>query len=239
MRKSISVTLKVLLSIVLSPFSLMFVLGGIGSLVSSIRIHTSAIYYVEYPYVLVGIIWIIVGSASLAITLLGIWGRGMYRPLPVISILFSFLAMQKIPDWIPRSYALEADINYQGFIRRALREWYEKNQQFPQNLSEFENATSNAPASPYAQQGRPVTYEVEVTTDATGPRATNPSARPGVTYYCVSSNHQEYWLTMTVLDADLGSTSKFRRAIQQNGEWFVQVTPSNFRRQTPNGEPKQ
>jgi hypothetical protein len=188
--------------------------------------------------VLVAIIWTVLGSASLAGTLFGIWRGGVYSPLPLISVVLAFLAVQKIPDWLPSSYAIEADIHYQGYVRDSLRGWYENHQQFPRDRAEFENAISNAPASPYAQQGGPVPYEAEVTTDAIGPRATNPSPRPGVIYYCVSSNHQEYWLTMTVLDADLGSTAKFRRAIQLNGEWFIHVTPSNFRRQTTSSDSK-
>ncbi len=232
MRQSILTTirtvLKTLLSIVLSPFSLLILGIGIGSLVCSVRIHTSAIYYVEYPYVFVGIVWTILGSASMAATLLGIWGPGLYRPLPMLSIVFFLLATQKIPDWLPRSYALEADIHHLEFARHSLRTWYEKHGQFPQNQAEFESAVSDAPSSLYAQQGRPVPYEAEVTADATGPRAVNPSPRPGVTYYCVSPNRQEYWLTMTELDADLGSNARFFRAIQQNGEWFLHATGSDF-----------
>jgi hypothetical protein len=65
-------------------------------------------------------------------------------------------------------------------------------------------------------------YEIVVETNATGPRLQNMSQRPGVVYYCVSEDLQEYWVTMTALQEDYGSASSIRRmGGQPTGEVMV------------------
>ena len=65
--------------------------------------------------------------------------------------------------------------------------------------------------------------------DASGPRLDNVSDRPGVIYYAVSSDQQQYWVTMTGLLKDTSSTatlkSMLNRVLLAAGlSWVCSVT---------------
>ena len=65
-------------------------------------------------------------------------------------------------------------------------------------------------------------YEIVVVTDANGPRMNNLSKRPGVIYYCVSGDHQEFWATITALQHDVAPTASLRRVLDSpDAEGFV------------------
>ena len=63
------------------------------------------------------------------------------------------------------------------------------------------------PASRYARNGNSLPYEIVVDANAKGPRVTGVSQRPGVIYYCVSRDLNEYWVTMTALDSFVGTAA--------------------------------
>jgi hypothetical protein len=67
------------------------------------------------------------------------------------------------------------------------------------------------PTSRYKQRGTSLPYEIVVLNNATGPKLSDLSQRPGVIYYCVASDLQEFWVTMTSLPSDVDSTASVRR----------------------------
>ena len=64
-------------------------------------------------------------------------------------------------------------------------------------------------------------YKVVVMNDANGPRVANVSQRPGMIYYCVSKNLQEFWVTMTGLRSDIDSTAYLLRVVIPQDEILV------------------
>jgi hypothetical protein len=56
-------------------------------------------------------------------------------------------------------------------------------------------------------------YEIVVVTNAYGPRIDNLSERPGVIYYSVSSDHQEFWATMTALQHEVAPTASLKKVV--------------------------
>jgi hypothetical protein len=129
--------------------------------------------------------------------------------------------MVYIPNLLPHGFSSIADTNYLSDINAFFRVWYEDRHRFPASESEFREALREgpaawqyrvgpAPASRYKQRGDSLSYEIVVTTNANGPRVTDVSQRPGVIYYCVSSDLQEFWVSMTSLQSDVASAAYIR-----------------------------
>jgi hypothetical protein len=122
--------------------------------------------------------------------------------------------MEIIPNAQPRQNSAMADGNYLSDVGSYFRVWYKDNHRFPANEAEFRDAlwkgpaawqylVEPAPRSEYKQRGKTLPYEIVVATDAIAPRITNVSQRPGVIYYCVSGDLQQFWVTMTGLESDV------------------------------------
>jgi hypothetical protein len=129
--------------------------------------------------------------------------------------------MELIPNILPRGFSGIADTNYLSRVRSFFRVWYENNHRFPADESEFKEAMARGPdawqgrlgptpTSRYKQRGDSLPFEIVVVTNANGPRVTEVSQRPGVIYYCVSSDLQEFWVSMTSLQSDVASSAGIR-----------------------------
>jgi hypothetical protein len=143
-------------------------------------------------------------------------------------------AMVMIPDLLPRASSTTSDTNYLSDVNSFFRVWYENNHRFPANEIEFRDAlwkgpaawqyrVGPAPVSRYMQRGKMLPYEIVVATNADGPRTEDVSQRPGVLYYCVSSDLQEFWVTMTDLESDVASTARIARMAGLRNEKIVLV----------------
>src|ERR1700722_13225527 len=98
--------LKVMLSVLLGFFSIPMLGYGGYLLVCWFRIHTSNLYYADYPYVAAAIACFGVGLFSLWATLHGVWRRSFYGILFVIPIFLELVAAHIIPDYLPRVSSL-------------------------------------------------------------------------------------------------------------------------------------
>lgn len=224
---------RVLLTALFGVFSLpMFGLGAYF-LVCWYRIHTSDAYYVEFSYFTASLAWIGVGVLSFLVTLYGAWRRNFYGVLFVVPLFLGFATMAIIPDGRPSNFgSMIADVNYRSSIISFLRVWSDVNRRFPVNDSEFKEAMSKGPAawqhrvpsapeSRYRQRGIALPYELVIITNATGPRIEGVSKRPGVVYYCVSTDLQEYWVTMTVLYTDVATSAEINPADHMPGKYWI------------------
>jgi hypothetical protein len=54
------------------------------------------------------------------------------------------------------------------------------------------------------------------------------SDRPGVLYYAVSSDQQQYWVTMTGLHTDTSRSATLKRMIDRPDQNLFIVTPSGY-----------
>jgi hypothetical protein len=161
------------------------------------------------------------GSLSIWATLYGVWRRSFKGFLFAIPIITGLVAMEMIPDLFPHGFSGIADTNYLSDVNSFFRVWYEENLQFPASDSEFRETMRkgpatwqyripSAPTSLYKQSSDSVPYEIIVVNNATGPRLTDVSQRPGVIYYCVASDLQEFWVTMTSLPSDVAPAASIR-----------------------------
>jgi len=202
----------------LSLLSLPPIFFGTGFLWCWIRVHTSNVYYLRAGYGEVGLVFFSFGVMSLWATLHAVWRRKYW--LILVSVFISFVAVSTISETIPLNW----DSNDNRCLAGAysLRDWYEHHQRFPANEAEFREAVemslislygSGWPASHYAQNGNSLPYEIVVDADARGPRLTGVSKRPGVIYYCVSRDMNEYWVTMTALNSFVGTAASLKKTI--------------------------
>jgi hypothetical protein len=221
MRGSIGIFLKGLLSAALGLFSIPVVGYGGYLLWCWVRIHANALYYADYPYASAGLAFLAVGLLSLWATLYGVWRRSFYGLLFLVPVFIGLATMVLVPNIPPHGFSSVADTNYLSSVTSFFRVWYEKNHRFPANDKEFKEAlqegpaawqyrVEDAPTSRYKQRGGSLPYEIVVASDANGPRVTDVSERPGVIYYNVSSDLQEFWVTMTSLRSDVASTAVIR-----------------------------
>jgi hypothetical protein len=214
--------LRVLASTLLGFFCIPTLGFGAYLFVCWFRIHTSDVYYADYPYATAALIWFGVGLLSLWASLHGVWRRSFYGSLIVLPVFLGLAAMVMIPDILPRANSTTSDTNYLSDVNSYFSVWHENNHRFPANEAEFRDALLKGPAawqyrggpvpvSRYRQRGVALPYEIVVATNADGPRMADVSQRPGVIYYCVSTDLQEFWVTMTDLESDVASTAHIAR----------------------------
>ena len=212
----------------------MFAMGGYF-LVCWYRSHTSDVYYMEFSYFTAAMAWMGIGLISLLCTLYGAWRRSFYRVLFVVPVFLAVAAGAIIPSVGMPPRATDGritDINYICKVSSFLGVWSDENSRFPGNDLEYQEAmvkgpaawqdrVSLAPESPYRQHGRALPYEVVIATNATGARTNDVSTRPGVVYYCVSADMQEYWVTMTALDTDVGAFAKLKTSVLSKDNYLM------------------
>jgi len=221
MRKSARIYAKTTLFIMSGLFSVPMLGYGGYLLVCWTRIHTSNIYYADYWYTTIGLAFVAVGLLSLWAALYGASHRSFYGLLFAAPVFLGLAAMINIPELLPHVYSSIADVNYLSDVNSFFRVWYEDNHRFPANESEFQEALRKGPAawqyrvgpvpeSRYMQRGNHLPCQIVVITNANGPRTADFSQRPGVVYYCVSSDLQEFWVTMTRLQSDLAVAASLK-----------------------------
>lgn len=231
---------KVLLTVLLGLFSVPMLAYGGYLFICWFRIHTSSVYYADYPYATAALAWFGVGLLSLWATLHGVWRRSLYGSLFAIPVFLGLAAMVEIPNLVPHGFSMVADSNYRSDVSSFFRVWYDDNHGFPASEAEFGDALRKgpeawqyrvqpAPASRYRQRGKPLPYEVVIVTNADGPRLTDVSQRPGVIYYCISKDLQEFWVTMTELQSDVASTAHIHRVADlPENFWLVHAAGRDY-----------
>jgi hypothetical protein len=135
MNRSGRIAIGVVLTTFFGLFSLPQLIFGLYLFGCWFRIHTAAVYYVEYPYLLAALIWVGVGAMSVASVLYGAWRRSFYGLLFCFPLLLGVASMVLIPDAYPHDARSGiADFNYLSSVKSFLRVWYEVHRSFPELL---------------------------------------------------------------------------------------------------------
>ncbi|SRR6266496_3514500 len=239
MRKSVRTVLAILSGLLSFP-ALIF---GSYLLYCWIRIHSSDVFYVEYPYLLLGCIFIGIGMLSAACAAYGAFRRSFYGCVFVVPFFFGFGMMVYIPDGTPHlQRSMMDDTNYLLSVSSFFRVWYEAHRSFPKNEVEFLEALRNGPAawqyrvtapsqqSDYAKGGARLPCQIVVVNGASGPRLEGLSQRPGVIYYCVSDDQEQFWVTMTGLREDVARTATLKTAADRPSDkpWLVTAAGKDY-----------
>lgn len=233
--------MRIILAIIVAIFSLPQLGLGFYLLSCWLRIHLTDVYYVDYPYLATGLIFIGLGVLSCLATVYGVRRRGLYGLLFVIPVMIGLWTMVYLPDGTPHIQRSMLNTNYLSSIASFSRVWFEANHKFPGNESEFHQAMATDPAagqnrvqspfrlSPYSRAGERLPYEIVVVRDASGPRLENMSSRPGVIYYCVSSDQQSFWATMTALNQDVSRSASLNNVAGIPGRpWIIEANGKDY-----------
>jgi len=157
--------------------------------------------------------WIVLGSLSLWAVIHGVSRRSYFGALFVLPVFVGLAAMVMIPDLQPRYPSVTADDNFLRHVKENTKVWYASHRRFPTDASEFRDlvGTMSLQRSPYLQHGITIPYEIVAISGATGPKVDDVSPRPGEVYYSVSSDSQEFWVTMTSMRNAVASRAVLAR----------------------------
>lgn len=231
------------LAILAGLFSLPALIFGSYLFLCWIRIHTMDVLYVEYPYLLAALVLGGIGLLSAFCSGYGALRRSFYGLVFVVPVVFGLATLVYIPDASPHvQHSMLDDTNYLSAVSSFFQVWYETHHGFPKNEAEFLDALRSGPAawqyrvkappaeSDYAKGGVRLPYQIVVTNDATGPRLEGLSERPGVIYYCVTADGQQFWVTMTGLHEDVSRTATLKRVADRSYDkpWLITATGKDY-----------
>jgi hypothetical protein len=236
-------TVNTALAIVAGLFSLPSFIFGCYFIWCSIRIRTCDVYYVEYPYLLTACVLVGIGLLSVSCAVYGIRRRSFYGAIFIIPLVLGFAMLVYIPDGTPHvQRSMMDDTNYLSGIHSFFGVWYESHQRFPKDEAEFKDALKQGPAawqfrltsppleSDYAKDGIRLQYEIVVIRGATGPKLDALSERPGVIYYCLSADNQQFWVTMTGLHQDVSPKATLKTLADRPSDepWLITASGKDY-----------
>jgi hypothetical protein len=107
-----------------------------------------------------------------------------------------------LPNVGPRLEMAGANQEILGHADHCLSDWDEAHGKFPSSEGELRRALAVRPlkeAAIYFQQGKPISYDVRIEPNASGPSLEAVPPNPGTIIYAVSSDYKVYWLTITTI----------------------------------------
>jgi hypothetical protein len=119
-------------------------------------------------------------------------------PFALIIELCALVVVPNLPYW---HLELVENAKYMGSIELRLETWGREHGKFPLTEDELHITLGSATMpSPYRQGGNTLNYQFELVPNQSAPYQTTPK-RPGIIYYAVDPNGQQFWLTLSGLNA--------------------------------------
>lgn len=240
-RSTVRKTVNLILAVFGGLLSLPALIFGSYLFSCWVRIHTADVFYVVYPYLLTAIVLGGIGALTASCSVYGALRRSFYGLVFLAPVVLGLATMVYIPDGMPHvQRSMMDDTNYLSATGSFLRVWYESHHRFPKDRGEFVDALKNGPAawqyrisappmeSDYAKGGVRLPYQVVVVNNASGPRLGGLSQEPGVIYYCVTDDQQQFWVTMTGLNRDV-SRSATLKTVADDSPWLVTAAGKDYR----------
>ncbi|HUB79051.1 MAG TPA: hypothetical protein VMB03_09660, partial [Bryobacteraceae bacterium] len=178
-----------------------------GFLWDWIRVRSSHSAYFHWPYFTAGLICLLASGLGLGLAARAISTKRLCFIASVASLFLGLASGVILPDVGPRVDMAGANQKILGHADHSLSDWDEANGQFPSSEEELRKALAVRPLQEpaiYFRQDKPIPYDVQIVTNATGPFTGQTPPNPGTVVYAVSSNYKDYWLTMTTLRYPLG-----------------------------------
>jgi hypothetical protein len=242
-RSTVYKTVKLVLAGIAGLLSLPALIFASYLLSCWVRIHTANVFYVAYPYLLAAFVLGGIGALSAFCSIYSALRRSFYGLLFLVPIVLGLATMVYIPDGTPHvQRSMMDDTNYLSITGSFLRVWYELHHRFPKDQAEFLDALRSGPAawqyrvrkppaeSDYAKGGVRLPYQVVVVNNASGPRLANLSQQPGVIYYCVTDDQQQFWVTMTGLHEDVSRSATLKTVADRpyDKPWLVTAAGKDY-----------
>jgi hypothetical protein len=243
-RSTVHKTVNLILAVFAGLLSLPALIFGLYLFSCWIRIHTADVFYVAYPYLLAAIVLGSTGALSVFCSVYGALRRSFYGLIFLAPVVLGLATLVYIPDGTPHiQRSLMDDTNYLSATGSFLRVWYESHHRFPKDRAEFFDALKSGPAawqyrvsappleSDYAKRGVRLLYQVVVVNNASGPQIASLSQEPGVIYYCVTDDQQQFWVTMTGLNQDVSRSATLKTVADGSYDrpWLVTAAGKDYR----------
>jgi hypothetical protein len=155
------------------------------------------LYSFRYPYLEVGLIFLLAAGLASGIVLLRAI-KDWSAPVLLVPVVLFLVGVIQFPNLQP-ILGMISDYHFVNALASGCDQWTAAHHRYPSNDAEIHEALRYAYESQYQLGDKPVPYQIVVANDATGRCTTWHSSRPGIVYYSVSANFTEYWLTKSVL----------------------------------------
>lgn len=175
---------------------------GFSFLWNWVRVHTSDGPYFRWSYLGVGLLCLLFSGLGLGLGARAIWKKNFCVMASIASFFLGFGCAVTLPEVGPQLDQASANQKILGHADHSLSDWDEAHGKFPCNEEELRKALARRPLQEpaiYFQKGKPIAYDVQIVTNATGPSAGALPRNPGTVVYAVSSDYKDYWLTMTTM----------------------------------------
>lgn len=175
---------------------------GLSFLWMWIQVQTSDSPYFRWSYFVVGLVFVVLSGLGFGLAMPAIRGNRFRIAASVESLFLGLGCVVVLPNVAPHLDMAHANQKILGHADHSLSDWDEAHGQFPNNEDELRKALAVRPLQEpaiYFRRGRPIPYDVQIETNATGPSEGTVPPNPGTMVYAVSSDYKEYWLTMTTL----------------------------------------
>ncbi len=183
-------------------FNLPALVLGFSFLWNWIRVHTSEGPYFRWSYLVVSLVCLLLSGLGLGLAARAIWRKNFCLMASVASFFLGLGCALTLPDVGPQLDMAGANQKILGHADHSLSDWDEAHGKFPSTEEELRKALALRPLQEpaiYFQQGKPISYDVRIVTNATGPSLGAVPPNPGTIVYAVSSEYKDYWLTMTTI----------------------------------------
>ena len=164
---------------------------------------TALMAYISGGHILVvGLVCLLLSGLGLGLAARAIWKKSFCVIVSVASLFLGLGGALILPDVGPQIEMAGANQRILGHADHSLSDWDEAHARFPSSEKELREAFAVRPLQEpaiYFQQGKPIPYDVRIVTNAAGPSVGAVPPNPGTVVYAVSSDHKDYWLTMTTL----------------------------------------
>jgi len=160
--------------------------------------------YFHYGYLTNALLWLLVSATGISLAAMAMWKSNAYDIFPVLSVIVGLICTFALPNVAPRLDLAEATTKLLGHADHSLSDWDELHGRFPSDERELREALALRPLSEPAiffRDGKSISYDVRVVTNAVAPTFEPLPSNPGTIVYAVNSNYKEYWLVITTLQS--------------------------------------
>jgi hypothetical protein len=145
---------------------------------------------------------LLLSLSGLRLAAQAIWKKKFCVMASVASLLIGLACAVTLPNIGPQLSMAHANQKILGHADHSLSDWDEAHGKFPDNEEELRKALALRPLQEppiYFQHGTPISYDLRIVTNASGPAVGAMPPNPGTIVYAVSSDYAKYWLTLTTI----------------------------------------
>ena len=147
-----------------------------------VRVHSSDGVYFRWPYLVVGLVCLLLSGLGLGLAARAIWKKSFCVIVSVASLFLGLGGALILPDVGPQIEMAGANQRILGHADHSLSDWDEAHARFPSSEKELREAFAVRPLQEpaiYFQQGKPIPYDVRIVSKRRWPFGRSCAAQSG------------------------------------------------------------